>query len=359
MENIKQRKLSLTDLQWVKKIQSPLFSIIVAFLASAIFVLWAKNESILYYFDALGELIRIMIYESFGTSQKMLELLVYTTPLLFCGLAHIIAFKCGLFNIGVEGQFIMGMIAAGVLGQIKGLASPIHVILIIVAGMVIGGLWGTIPGYLRAKRGTNEVVICIMMNFVAMYMSNFIALRTPINDRSSNATFIIQKTAQLPRFAANSRANISILFALVMVVLVYLLINKSNLGFQIRAIGLNPKAAEMGGINVANTIILAMTISGAIAGLGGLTHVTGVQLKVSSMVSFPGYGMDAITVALLANSNPFACILAALLFGALDASARMFQLNGIPKEIVYVIQSVIIFFIASDLLTKRIGKGGK
>lgn len=345
--------------QWGKSLVSPLFSIVVAFLVSALFVLWAKEQSILQYFSALGELLRIMIYESFGTTQKMLEMLVYTTPLLFCGLAHIVAFRSGLFNIGVEGQFIAGMIAAGVLGQLKGLVSPVHLVFIVVIGIAAGGLWGAIPGYLKAKRGTNEVVICIMMNFVAMYISNFIALRTAITDRSSNATFFIQESARLPRFVENSRANISILFALVTVVIVYLLISKSKRGFQIRAVGLNPKAAEMGGISVANNTMLAMAISGAIAGLGGLTHVIGVQMSVSSMVVLPGYGMDAITVALLANNNPFACILAAMLFGALNASSRMFQLNGIPKEVVYVIQAVIIFFVATDLLIKRFGKGGE
>ncbi|MDR2909608.1 MAG: ABC transporter permease [Oscillospiraceae bacterium] len=335
---------------------APIFSIIVALLASALFVMWAKSMSVSEYFSALRLLLDIIITESLSTPQKFMEVLVYATPLLFCGLAHIICFRCGLFNIGVEGQFIMGMVGGALIGQLQGVPMLLHIALMVLAGIICGGLWGFLPGILKAKRGTNEVVVCIMTNFIAMYISNYIALRSVFADSQHDSSYTIQPHAQLPRFVPTSRLNISVFMAIILAFCVYLLLFWSKRGFQIRAVGLNASAAEAGGVNTTWNIVLALVISGAIAGVGGALQISGVQTRLISMASFPNYGFDAIPVALLCNKNPLACVLVAILFGALRNCSRMFQIEGIPKDIVYVIQAIIIFFVAADLITKHLNK---
>jgi len=330
----------------------PIVSIIVAFLISALFVLWSKDMRLGEYFAALLKLVTIVFSESFSTKLKFMEVLVYATPLLFCGLAHIICFRCGLFNIGVEGQFILGMTSAGIIGQFTGIPAILQVILIMMTGVLAGGIWALIPASLKALKGINEVVICIMTNFLAMHFSNYVALRSNIADVNATATFMIQANAQLPRFNDSSRLNISTIVVIILAIFVYFFLFSTKRGYQIRAVGLNSFAAQAGGIKVNVNIVLALVISGAIAGLGGALHVAGVQHRLISVAGFPGYGMDAIAISLLSNRNPVACIFVAILFGALRNSSRMFQIEGIPKDTVYIIQAIIIFFVAADLISK-------
>lgn len=333
---------------------SPLISILVAFLVSAFFVLWAKELPIHHYFVALQQLVSIIFGQTFGSGQKFMDVLVYATPLLFCGLAHIICFRCNMFNIGAEGQFMMGMIFAALVGLLPNVNPVVHVALIVLAGILGGSLWAAVPGILKAKRGINEVVICIMTNFVAMHLLNYIALRSTFADSSATATYALQSSAQLFRFTEGSRLNIGLIFAVLTAVAVYLFLYHSKRGFQIRTVGFNPSAAQAGGINTTFNMVLALVLSGAIAGVGGAVHVAGVQHRLLSVSSFPGYGMDAIAIALLCNKNPLGCMLVAILFGALRNSAGMFQVEGIPKDVVYLIQAIIIFFVAADFVSKYI-----
>jgi general nucleoside transport system permease protein len=319
--------------------------------------MWAKHYSITQYFSALGNLFEVIWKGSFGTPKKAINTLIYITPLLFTGIAHSVAFKTGLFNIGVAGQFVLGMIAAGLVGLIPGLPSWIHIPLIILAGIIAGGLWGAVPGYLKAKLGTNEVVNTIMMNYIGLYFVNWVVLRTVFTVKGKACTAIIQQSAQLPRFNAEiSRANIGIIFAIVCAVLIYWLLWKTKIGFEIRSVGHSPLAAEYGGVNIAKNTVLAMVLSGAIAGIGGALHVSGTMLNVTDMTVLPSYGFDGIAVALLAKSNPIGCIASAVLFGALRSSSKTLQLNGIPKEIVYLIQGVVIIFVATDYIYKYIAE---
>lgn len=337
----------------LKALFIPLISTIVSVFVSVFFIMWAKNISVLNYFDALKELFKIIFNGCFGSYSKILETLVYVTPLIFTGLANIIAFRCGLFNIGVEGQFIVGMIGATLVGMIPGLSPYVHVPLIILSGFVFGAIWAGIPGYFKASHGTNEVVTTLMMNFIAQYLGNWISLRSPLAQAARSSTINIQKSAQLLRFDPSiSRANISIILAILCAVLVYFLLWKTTVGYEIRAVGFNPDGANYGGINIFKNTVLVMGISGAVAGIGGATHLSGIQLQLQSMAAQPGYGFDGIAVALLAVNNPIGCIASAFLFGALRASSRIFQVNNIPKEIVYLIQSVIIVFVASDYIFK-------
>ncbi|MBV7274150.1 ABC transporter permease [Clostridium thailandense] len=336
----------------LKAIAFPLFAIVVAIFVSVFFVMWAKGYGITEYFSALGDLFSTIWNGSFGDTRKTLETMVYVTPLIFTGIANAIAFKCGLFNIGVEGQFVMGMISASLLGLIPGLSPVIHIPLIIIGGIIAGGIWGGIPGYLKAKMGTSEVINTIMMNYLGLYLANYIILRTRFSVKGQSNTPLIQKSAELLRFSDMSRANVSIIIGILVAILIYWLFWKTTVGYEIRAVGINPSGAEYGGINIAKNIALAMILSGAIAGIGGATHIAGVMHQSQDMMALPGFGFDGMAVALLAKNNPIGCIPSAILFGALNSSSKMLQLNGIPKEIVYLIQSIVIIFVATDYIVK-------
>ena len=336
----------------VKSLAFPLFAIIISIFVSVFFVMWAKGYSITQYFSAFSDLFGTIWNGSFGDKRKTLETMIYVTPLIFTGVANAIAFRCGLFNIGVEGQFIVGMISAAIIGLIPGLNSVIHAILIVVGGIVAGSIWAGIPGYLKAKIGTNEVINTIMMNYLGLYFANYIILRSRFAVKSSASTPLIQKSAQLLRFSNMSRASVSLIIGIVFAIIAYWFLWKTTVGYEIRAVGFNPSGAEYGGINIAKNTILAMVISGAIAGVGGATHIAGVMHQAQDMMALPGFGFDGIAVALLAKNNPIGCIPSAILFGALNSSSKMLQLNGIPKEIVYLIQSIIIIFVATDYIVK-------
>ncbi|NEZ47104.1 ABC transporter permease [Clostridium niameyense] len=350
-ENVKNNKDN-TIIKILKSLAFPLLAIVVAIFVSVFFVMWAKGYSILQYFSALKYLFKTIWNGSFGDTRKTLETMIYVTPLIFTGVANAIAFRCGLFNIGVEGQFIVGMISAAIIGLIPGLNPVIHSILIIAGGIIAGGIWAAVPGYLKAKIGTNEVINTIMMNYLGLYLGNYIILRSRFAVKSSASTKIIQKSAQLLRFSNMSRANISLIIGIVCAILIYWILWKTTIGYEIRAVGFNPQGAEYGGINIAKNTVLAMVLSGAIAGIGGATHIAGVMHQAQDMMALPGFGFDGIAVALLAKNNPIGCIPSAILFGALNSSSKMLQLNGIPKEIVYLVQSIIIIFVATDYIVR-------
>lgn len=330
----------------------PIFAIIVSIFVSVFFVMWAKGYSITQYFSALIDLFKLIWQGSFSTQRNTLTTLSYVTPLIFTGVANAIAFRCGLFNIGVEGQFLMGMVAGGILGLIPGLNPIVHAIVIIVGGIIIGGIWAGIPGALKAKFGTNEVINTIMMNYIGMNVANWIVKKSVFAIPGKSSTPLIQESARLLRFSNTSEANISIFFAIIFAVLVYWLLWRTTIGYEIRGVGLNPSASEYGGINVSKNMILAMVLSGAIAGIGGATHIAGVRYQVQDFMGLPGFGFDGIAVALLAKSNPIGCIASAVLFGALKSSSTVLQLHDIPKEIVFLIQSIIIIFVATDYILK-------
>lgn len=336
----------------LKSLLFPFLAVILSIFVAVFFVMWAKGYSITQYFTALGTLFKLIWKGSFATKRNALNTLVFVTPLIFTGVANAIAFRCGLFNIGVEGQFIVGMGAAALIGLIPGLSPMIHIPLVIIIGIIAGGIWGGIPGYLKAKFGTNEVINTIMMNFIGMYIVNWMILRTRFGVKATSSTPVVQRSAQLLKFSKISNANVSLILAIIIAIFIYWLLWKTTVGYEIRAVGINPYGSEYGGINISKNIILAMVLSGAIAGMGGATHVAGVMHQVQDMMAFPNFGFDGIAVALLAKNNPIGCIPAAVLFGALNSSSKVLQLNGIPKEIVALIQAVIIIFVATDYIIK-------
>lgn len=354
MNNPKKDKKELPG--FVREFSISIFSIVVALFISIFFVMLALNTG---FGESTKTLFSSIWAGSFGSKSQLIETLVFTTPLIFTGLAHAIAFKTGLFNIGVEGQFIIGMMTATMVGLIPGIPRGIHIMLILIVGIISGGFWAAIPGYLKAKIGTNEVVNTIMMNFIAMNLANYFTMGV-FHKPDSASTFPIKESAYLTRFLGdNYRLNTGIFIAIILAVLIYVLFWKTTVGYEIRAVGLNPFAAEYGGISIKKNIILAMAISGAVAGLGGAIHIAGVQHQSVQLFSFPNFGMDGIAVALVAKSNPIGVIFSALLFGALNLSSGTLMLYGIPKTISALVQGIVILFIAAEYIFKWISEKRK
>lgn len=333
-----------------KAILFPIVAVILSLFISVFFVMWAKGYGITQYFTALGDLIGVVWKGSFGTSRNALATLSEVTPLIFTGVGSAIAFRCGLFNVGIGGQFVMGMLSAAAVGLIPGLSPIVHIPLMILTGLVSGAIWGGIPGIMKAKFGTSEVINTIMLNYISIAIANLFILRTSFGVPGKSASPEIQESAMITRFVPTSSANTGIFIAIFAAFLVAFILWKTRTGYEMRAVGINPLAAEYGGVNVAQKAVLAMILSGALAGLGGAMHVAGVKHLVQDFMVVPSYGFDGMAVSLLAKNNPIACIGTAVLFGALNSSSRTLQISGIPKEIVYLIQSVIIIFVASDYI---------
>ena len=285
------------------------------------------------------------------------ETLVAAAPLILCGLSVALAFKSGLFNIGAQGQFIFGAIGASLIGFKYHLPIGVHVIIAILVGISLAALYGGIVGVLKAKTGAHEVIVTIMLNYIA---ARFIlwSLRQPTFLRPGRIDPLappIQPSAHLPRlFGDNYRVNLGIFIAVAASTFVWWLLNRSTLGFKFRAVGANASAARTAGISVGLTTISTMAISGALAGLGGAVHVLGNQYELTADVA-GSFGFDAITVALLGRGNPVGVILAALLFAGLRVGGQTMQSNvQVPVEIVLVIQALVVLFIAAPALVSKL-----
>jgi simple sugar transport system permease protein len=332
----------------IKEIAYPLVAILISFIVGGILVYsFGKNPVVAY---------SALFKGSLGDWNKFGETLVTVTPLILTGLSIAFGFRCGLFNIGVEGQFIMGSVAAVWAGwAFAGLPAIIHVSLTLLVGAMVGGLWASLIGWLKAKVGSHEVINGIMMNYIAMYTSNYIVMNV-LNEPQKAYSFAIADTAKLWRFSQafeklnHSRLNLGIILALLVALAAYYILNKTVSGYEIRAVGYNPHAAEYGGISVKKNIILAMVISGLFAGFAGAIMTTGVQYRVNNLFGFTGYGLDGIAVALVGNNHPIGVILSAFLFGVLQKGGPLMQIQGIPKEVVGIIQGIIILFVAANFV---------
>lgn len=298
----------------------------------------------------------LQIYSATGETKQLLrafypltESLVTATPYIFAGLSVALGFRCGLFNIGAEGQFFIGALSAAFVGySIQGLPMIIHLPLAILGGALGGALWGMIPGYLKARFGAHEVVNTIMMNWIAFRLSDWL-LDGPMKGPGFRpVTPTVLETAELPRFFPDPlRFNLGFLLALLAAYLVYWFLFKTTLGFEIRSVGANPDAAKYAGMNIVRNFVLVMALSGGLAGLAGSAQVLGVDYWVGQGFS-AGYGFDAIAIALLGKSHPFGVVLAALLFGFLRSGATNMQsMASIPIDIISIIQGMVIVFIAA------------
>jgi simple sugar transport system permease protein len=292
------------------------------------------------------------------------ESLVAATPYILAGLAVALGFRAGLFNIGAEGQLFMGALGAAFIGySIKGLPAFIHLPLAILGGLVVGGIWGGIPGFLKARFGAHEVVNTIMMNWIAFRLSDWLLFGPMKSSSQRPVTPNVEVTAELPRlFPDPLRFNWGFILALAVAALLYWFLFKTTRGFEIRSVGANPDASRYAGMSVQGNLVLVMALSGALAGLAGAAQVLGVDKWVGAGFS-AGYGFDAIALALLGKSHPLGVVLASLLFGMLRSGATNMQsVARIPIDIISVIQGMVIIFIAAPAIIRwiyriRIGGG--
>lgn len=315
-------------------------------------------------FGSLGQIMEgFRIYFATGESKELLksiypftESLVAATPYIFAALSVAVGFRCGLFNIGAEGQVLIGALCSAFVGySITGLPAFIHLPLALLGGALGGAIWGMIPGYLKARFGAHEVVNTIMMNWIAFKLSDWL-LNGPMKASGFRpVTPNIEESAELPRFFADPlRFNWGFVLALAAAWFVYWFLFKTTLGFEIRSVGANPDAAKYAGMNVTRNFVLVMALAGALAGLAGSSQVLGVDRWVGQGFS-AGYGFDSIALALLGKSHPFGVVLAALLFGFLRSGAtRMQSMAGIPIDIISIIQGLIVIFIAAPAIIRWI-----
>ncbi|MHA3963276.1 MAG: ABC transporter permease [Candidatus Thorarchaeota archaeon SMTZ1-45] len=292
-----------------------------------------------------------------GAITQFDRVLFFGTPLIFTGLSVALAFKCGLFNIGPEGQLYMGAMAAAIVGYMFSLPIVIHQLTALLFGAFAGFLYGLLPGILKAYRGTHEVVTTMMMSYSALLFTAWL-VAYPLKDTTQtlDRTPEILATAELPKLLGPF-LNLSLIIAILAVIGVDYLINRTVLGYEMRAVGQNPTAAETAGVNPKKNIALALGIAGALAGLGGSGEILGYHHLFQDNWS-TGLGWDGITVAVLGNNNPWGVLAGAIFFGALRAGGiQMQRIAGVPLEMVRVIQGLIVLFVAApraiDWLSKR------
>jgi len=291
--------------------------------------------------------------------RPLTETLTFATPLIAAGLGVAVAFRVGLFNIGGRGQMLAAAGAAGFVGFAWHLPAGIHLIVAVLAGMAAGAIWGGVVGLLKARTGAHEVIVTIMLNYVAFYLISYL-LRTPGALQAPGSTNPksppMLDTAVFPDlFGPQYNLHLGFVFAVIATIFVWYLINRSNLGFQFRAVGENPNAARVAGIKVKNIYVYAMLLSGGLVGLAGVAQVLGTVTSGFSAGIDAGIGFDAITVALLGRSKPIGVFFAGILFGALKAGGYSMQAaQGVPIDIVLVVQSLIVLFIAAPPLVRAI-----
>jgi len=284
---------------------------------------------------------------AFGTTSEFAETLVSATALLFPALGVALAFRAGLFNIGAEGQLVLGGLAAGVTGVLLPGPPVVSIVATLLAGALAGGLWGGIAGFLKSRFGANEVIATLMLNVIAGLLATY-AVDGPLHFASANEgeTPLLAKTAWLPAIVPDTRLTISIVIALLLALVLWFAFNRTVFGFELRAAGGAPEAARRAGVDLRRIALQAMTYSGAIAGLGGATLVTGVLHRFNTGLS-PGYGFVAIAVALVGNLEPVWIAVAAFAFGILQNGALSMQAEAsVPRDVVNVIEGLVIIALA-------------
>jgi general nucleoside transport system permease protein len=296
---------------------------------------------------------------AFGSTVNLSNTLANAIPLILSGLGVAIAFKSGLFNIGAEGQYWIGSMVAVWIGySVKGLPSVLHISFSVLMAMVAAGLWaGIIPGLAKALVGAHEVITTMMMSYIAIFLSHYMLENGPMMQKGyTPQSPVILPSATIGKIVERTQLSWGLIIALLACVIVYWMLYKTTLGYRLRSVGLNPRAAKYAGINVPWHLILALFISGTLAGLAGAVQMLGVQHRLYDSFS-SGYGFTAIVVALLANNNPFGVILASVFFAALSSGGQSMQLvSGVPANLTDVISGIIIFLVASKDIVQMVQK---
>lgn len=337
----------------------PVISVLIGLLSGAVIMLGFGYNPIEGY-AALWE-------GAFGDMYFVGETVRQVTPYILTGLAVAFAFRTGLFNIGAEGQVIVGWLAAIWVGITFDLPMYIHLPFAVIVAALAGAIWGFIPGLLKARLGVHEVIVTIMLNYVALYSSNAL-IRSVLSDNQDKTDKIAATASLSSEWLQNltffSRMHYGILIAVFAAIIMWFLIERTSIGYELKSVGYNQHASKYAGMNVQRNIILAMVISGAFAGLAGAMEGLGTYGNMSVSSGFTNLGFDGIAVALLGANTAIGVILAAFLFGALKVGAlNMPTEAGVPNELVDIIIALIIFFVASSYIIRwvllRLKKGEK
>ncbi|MBO8139024.1 MAG: ABC transporter permease [Thermosipho sp. (in: Bacteria)] len=332
----------------VMAILVPVVSVLIALAISTVIILLIGKNPI----DAYGALIK----GSFGSKQAIADTVIKTTPLILTGLAVGFGFRAGVFNIGAEGQMVMGALIAATFASNFGSLPPLLAIpLTILIAMSVGAGYAAIAGFLKAKTGAHEVVTTIMLNWIATYFASYMVTGPLKVGSGTPKSPEISDSCQLPVLMKVGAIEMSagIIIAIIAAIFMYILLNKTTTGYEVKAVGFNPYAAEYGGISVGKNIVLAMAISGALAGLAGATELMGVHHRFLGELS-GGKGFDGISIALIGQNNPIGIIFAAFLIGALRTGSNEMQFIGVPKHMVMIIQGIVIFLVAADRIVRTI-----
>ena len=345
---------------------APMVAILIAFAIGGIVII-ALGTNPLAFFSRMFSL-------NFGSMRGVSQMLYRATPYFFTAMALSFAFKAGLFNIGAEGQMFIGGLALAWVGfTFTWLPFPILFVLCLVAGFLGGALWGAIPGYLKVKRGAHEVITTIMLNFIAIALVQYL-----VQDHFMNPDWGIPHTPSvaegayapsldkiLPWFPSGTRANIMFLVAIILAGLTIVLLNRTKLGYEIKATGLNPNSAEYAGIDISSRTVMTMAISGGFAGMATANFILGPGNHYFLKSDYGGIGFSGIAVGLLGRNNPIGIILAAVLFGFLENGALGVQLYfpNVPRQIVEIMQAIILIVLVIVLelvrkFLKRLKKRG-
>ena len=342
---IKRLLSSLKDLSGLTDLVYSVFAILFALCIGAILIRISGYDVVKAY--------SYLWNGAFGNTYNLCQSLLKTIPLIFTGLAVAIGFQAGLFNIGGEGQLYWGAFATAITAlTCSHLPGLLLLPLSLLAGAFAGGVWGMIPGYLRAKTGAHEVVTTIMFNYIGILATTFFLNRYFKEPGPVDQTPLIAETARFPELIAHTRLTGAIFLGIGVIILVDLLFKKTSLGYDLQAVGANPSAAEYAGIHSTRTLIIAMSMSGAVAGLAGSTMVMGILNRFITNFS-PGYGFTGIAVAVLGRNTPWGVLLAALLFGVLESGGMSMQLFAkIPMDLMTIVQGLVILFVAAPSLIR-------
>lgn len=336
-------------------ILSSIFAIILGLLVGLVILLLCN------YKQALPGFATILTGAFTHGAKGVGQVFYYATPIILTGLSVGFAFKTGLFNIGTPGQFIMGGFGAVYVGILWTSLGPAHWVVALLASVVMGAIWGLVPGLLKAYFNVNEVIASIMMNYIGMYLVNWIVKSyKPLFNNLRNESKNVAATANIPKFGMDklfpgSSVNGGILIAILVVILIWLLLNKTTFGYELRAVGFNRHASKYAGINEKRSIILSMVIAGAIAGLaGGLLYLAGTGKHIEIKDVLASEGFTGISVALLGLSNPIGVLFSGLFIAYLTAGGFYLQLYEFSTEIIDIIVAVIIYFSAFALMVKML-----
>ncbi len=340
--------------EWLGKseILLSLIALLLSLLVSSVVIIISGYSP----FEAYGA----MLKGAFGSNYYLAQTIGTAIPLIFSGLAMAIAMKVGIFNIGIEGQMIIGALPAALLGTyVTGLPAWLHLPLCILVGAIAGGLWAMIVAVLKNRLRINEVILTIMMNYVATYIVDYLVNYPFRAEGKIIRTEEIQPTAAMTTLVPHTRLYSGIFLALAAAGILWYVLKKTCFGYELRAVGSNPDAAETAGVNRKKYMLRAMFISGALAGIGGAGEVLGFYgYYISNMIS--GYGFDGIAIATMGRGNPFGTVLAALLFGVLrNGATGMNRSTSIPGEFIQVLQALVILFVSTPGIIRVVQKSWK